>query len=369
MSHDDEIIARLGAIGQPGAEADLGVDPAGVLELARRRRRTRAVLGGAGVAAVVLAVAVSMNLLGGRTQSQSPAATSLPTTTSTATPPATSSTTTEAALLCPDRGVGTGPGLSGAIDLSAALVPGMVPTDAVVCRYADVGTATAAALDADRVALAGSLVGIPLDLAHLVAGPADACAADAGALSYSLGLQYADGVVWVTPGSGGGGCPGATNGVFETQDGVLPALAAAYQARSWVGFAQGEAPRWACEGSTRDETGPATFVPADPTAVRVCLRTGMSGTSTDLDVGAASGIIAALRALPATRGPAPCVPTDKPAGPPVLEVLLTFADRDPRTLQINLGCRPAVVGGTIVAPDADAVVAAITAATGYTLPS
>ena len=271
MSHDDEIIARLGAIGQPGAEADLGVDPAGVLELARRRRRTRAVLGGAGVAAVVLAVAVSMNLLGGRTQSQSPAATSLP-----------------------------GPGLSGAIDLSAALVPGMVPTDAVVCRYADVGTATAAALDADRVALAGSLVGIPLDLAHLVAGPADACAADAGALSYSLGLQYPDGVVWVIPGSGGGGCPGATNGVFETQDGVLPALAAAYQARSWVGFAQGEAPRWACEGST---------------------------------------------------------------------VLLTFADRDPRTLQINLGCRPAVVGGTVVAPDADAVVAAITAATGYTLPS
>ena len=63
------------------------------------------------------------------------------------------------------------------------------------------------------------------------------------------------------------------------------------------------------------------------------------------------------------------MPTDKPAGPPVLEVLLTFADRDPRTLQINLGCRPAVVGGTIVAPDADAVVAAITAATGYTLPS
>lgn len=196
MSHDDEIIARLGAIGQPGAEADLGVDPAGVLER-RRRRRTRAVLGGAGVAAVVLAVAVSMNLLGGRTQSlitggdlpadhhqhghsarhqQAPPRK----------PPAR----------CPDRGVGTGPGLSGAIDLSAALVPGMVPTDAVVCRYADVGAATAAALDADRVALAGSLVGIPLDLAHLVAGPADACAADAGALSYSLGLQYADGVVW-----------------------------------------------------------------------------------------------------------------------------------------------------------------------------
>lgn len=129
------------------------------------------------------------------------------------------------------------------------------------------------------------------------------------------------------------------------------------------------APRWACEGSTRDETGPATFVPADPTAVRVCLRTGMSGTSTDLDVGAASRIIAALRALPATRGPAP-VRADRQAGRPTGP--RGAADlRGPgpaRTLQINLGCRPAVVGGTIVAPDADAVVAAITAATGYTLP-
>ena len=67
----------------------------------------------------------------------------------------------------------------------------------------------------------------------------------------------------------------------------------------------------------RDRAG--DLRPGRPTAVRVCLRTGMSGTSTDLDVDAASGIIAALRALARHPGPGH-LPADRQASrpPPVL---------------------------------------------------
>ncbi|MEO7753690.1 MAG: hypothetical protein ABIS35_09780 [Terracoccus sp.] len=261
----------------------------------------------------------------------------------------------------PDQQGQTVPQQPQGVDGNARLLPDRVPPHLVVCGYPVMDLTATEPLTAPFALATRTLATAPessavvevLTWAPRGDGMPKTCTEMAGdETSYLVGASYGDATVWVAAKADANSCSGATNGDFLSRAPVGTTLDELLGSRSRPSRLAGPCGDWSA-GRLGDDV---TLAPAGEPGVTVCRDTVSGGpAATTLEGPAADAVVAALRALPATRADATC-PMDRATVDHDFRLVLTYAVGPSVSLSVRPGCTQTVVGGYLGSTDEGAAI-------------